>query len=418
MTQRFIYDQAPMRVYWETTNACDLACRHCRAEARPERDPLELSTAEGRALFERLAAFGSPLPHVVLTGGDPLKRDDLFELIAIARGLGFGVSVAPSATPLLTTDAVRKLKEAGVDAISLSLDGANAEHHDAIRGIPGTYERTLAAGAAAREAGLPFQVNTLVCEETLADLPAIYDRVLAMGAARWSLFFLVTVGRGSVLQPVSQEKAEELLQWVAGLTAQRKPGRGGLVITTTEAPQLRRVVAEQKKAAAHAMGDVQSAARPMGDSMSARPANAAMGDVQSGSRPGADATAARPTNAPMGGPGGAPNGHGSAHHGAGIRDGNGILFISNVGDICPSGFLEMPVGNVRKDDIVAVYREAPLFRELREPDHFGGRCGHCEYRFSCGGSRARAFSASGDPMAEDPLCPHVPEPHAHSLPMI
>lgn len=393
MTQRFIYDQAPMRVYWETTNACDLACRHCRAEASPERDPRELSTEEGRALFERLATF-SPIPHVVLTGGDPLKRDDLWDLIAIARGLGFGVSVAPSATPLLTQDAVRKLRAAGVDAISLSLDGATAEHHDSIRGIPGTYERTLAAGAAAREAGLPFQVNTLVCEETLADLPKIYEHVVAMGAARWSLFFLVTVGRGSVLQPVSQEKAEELLLWVAGLSAKRmaNPGRGGLVITTTEAPQLRRVVAEQKKAA-QAAGE--ASGRPEG---------------MNGSRP---------TNGAMGGPGGAaPNGHGSAHHGAGIRDGNGILFISNVGDICPSGFLEMPVGNVRKDDVVAVYREAPLFRELREPDHFGGRCGQCEYRFSCGGSRARAFSASGDPLAEDPLCPHVPAPHAHSLPMV
>ncbi len=394
MTQRFIYDQAPMRVYWETTNACDLACRHCRAEARPERDPLELSTDEGRQLFEKLATFGSPLPHLVLTGGDPLKRDDLFDLIASARGLGFGVSVAPSATPLLTQDAVRRLRAAGVDAISLSLDGATAEHHDSIRGIPGTYERTLAAGAAAREAGLPFQVNTLVCEETLADLPAIYDHVVAMGAARWSLFFLVTVGRGSVLQPISQEKAEELLLWVAGLAAQRKPGRGGLVITTTEAPQLRRVVAEMKKAA-----------------------NGAEAAVTGGRPEGVGGS--RPNNSAMGGPAnGAPPGHGSAHHGAGIRDGNGILFISNVGDICPSGFLEMPVGNVRKDDIVAVYRDAPLFRELREPDHFGGRCGHCEYRFSCGGSRARAFSASGDPMAEDPLCPHEPAPHAHALPMV
>ncbi len=397
-TQRFIYDQAPMRVYWETTSACDLACRHCRAEARPERDPAELSTAEGQRLFEQLAAFGTPLPHVVLTGGDPLKRDDIFELIASARGMGFGVSVAPSATPLLTTDNVRKLRAAGVDAISLSLDGATAEHHDAIRGIPGTYERTLAAGAAAREVGLPFQVNTLVCEETIGDLPLIYKHVVEMGAARWSLFFLVTVGRGSVLQPISRERAEELLGWVASLAAQRmaRPGRGGLVITTTEAPQLRRVVAEQKRAQA---------------------AEEAASHAAEGAATGRPGAGAEP---PINGASGAgPTGHahgGSAHHGAGIRDGNGILFISNVGDICPSGFLEVPVGNVRRDDVVAVYREAPLFRELREPDHFGGRCGHCEYRFSCGGSRARAYSASGDPMAEDPLCPHEPAAaHDHAL---
>ncbi|MFO0592232.1 MAG: radical SAM protein [Polyangiaceae bacterium] len=409
MNQRFIYDRAPMRVYWETTNACDLACRHCRAEAKSERDPAELTTEEGRRLFDQLASFGTPLPHVVLTGGDPLKRDDIFELVHIAREKGFGVSVAPSATPLLTPENVRKLREAGVDAISLSLDGATAEHHDAIRGIPGTYERTLAAGAVARQVGLPFQVNTLVCQETIDDLPAIYKHVCDMGAARWSLFFLVTVGRGSVLQPISRERAEELLGWVAQLAAQRmaRPGKGGLVITTTEAPQLRRVVAEQKRAAHSTEGASLNGRPAEGPSGNSRPAESASGNGRPAVEP------------PINGANGAgPTGHahgGSAHHGAGIRDGNGILFISNVGDICPSGFLEVPVGNVRRDDVVAVYREAPLFRELREPDHFGGRCGQCEYRFSCGGSRARAFSASGDPMAEDPLCPHEPSAaHEHA----
>ena len=122
MSQPFIYEQRPQRVYWETTRACDLACRHCRAEAAPDPDPAELTTAEGRRLLERLALFGEPLPHVVLTGGDPLKRKDLFELIAAARELGLGVSVAPSATPLLTPDALRQLHAAGIDAISLSLD--------------------------------------------------------------------------------------------------------------------------------------------------------------------------------------------------------------------------------------------------------------------------------------------------------
>jgi radical SAM protein len=394
--QRFLYDHAPMRVYWETTSACDLACRHCRAEARPERDPSELTTAEGRALLQRLTTFGTPLPHLVLTGGDPLKRDDLFELIGAARGLGFGVSVAPSATPLLTADAVKRLRAAGVDAISLSLDGASAERHDAIRGIAGTFERTLEAGAAAREAGLPFQVNTLVCEETADDLSAIYARVTAMGAARWSLFFLVTVGRGQVLAPVSPERAEQILGWLAGLSAQRmaRPGRGGLVITTTEAPQLRRVVDERKRAAAQAQEEATAHAHE-GANGHAAPAGHGHGNGSTGA------------NGPaQGHP--APPGHGGAHHGAGIRDGNGILFISNTGEICPSGFLEVSAGNVRTDDVVAVYRSAPLFLRLREPDGFGGRCGRCEYRSSCGGSRARAFSASGDPLAEDPLCLHEP----------
>jgi radical SAM protein len=360
MGQSFVHARAPQRVYWETTRACDLACRHCRAAAAPDPDPAELTTAEGRRLLERVAAFGEPLPHVVLTGGDPLKRKDLFELVAAARKLGLRVSVAPSATPLLTPEALRQLRAAGIDAISLSLDGSTAEGHDAIRGIPGTYERTLEAARIAREMGLPFQVNTLVCAETVDDLPAIHDLVVAMGAARWSLFFLVTVGRGQVLQPVSAERAEVLLGWVADLSAPR--GRSRLVVTTTEAPQLRRVVIERQR---HADGTI---------------------------------------------PGVEPATGGSARSAAGIRDGNGIVFISHTGEICPSGFLEISTGNVRHDDIVEIYRTATLFRELRDPGIFGGRCGRCEYRWVCGGSRARAFSTSGDPLAQDPLCVHDPAP--------
>jgi len=135
----FTYSQRPQRVYWEITRACDLACRHCRATAVPDASPQELSSVEGKRLLEQLTAFGEPLPHVVLTGGDALKRRDLFELIATARDLGFGVSVAPSATPLLTAEAIQRLRSAGVEAISLSLDGSTPERHDAIRGIAGTF---------------------------------------------------------------------------------------------------------------------------------------------------------------------------------------------------------------------------------------------------------------------------------------
>jgi MoaA/NifB/PqqE/SkfB family radical SAM enzyme len=334
--QKHVYDR-PLRVYWEVTRACDLACQHCRATAAPERDPSELTTIEGISLIDRLAAVGEPLPRLVLTGGDPLKRHDLFELIAVARDRGLGVSVAPSATPLLTRDAVRALRTAGVEAISLSLDGSTAARHDAIRGIAGTYERTLAAASAAREVGLPFQVNTLVCEHTVDDMPAIHEAVIALGAARWSLFFLVTVGRGQALQPVSAERAERLLAWVAGLGG--RPGVRSPVVTTTEAPQLRRI---------------------------------------------------------------------AARHAAGVRDGNGVLFISHTGDICPSGFLELAAGNVRRDDVIEVYRHAPLFLQLRDADGFHGRCGCCDHRWVCGGSRARAFAASGDPLGEDPLCVYDP----------
>lgn len=367
MNDRFVYDRAPARVYWEITRACDLACRHCRAEAAPDADPGELTATEGFALFERLASFGEPLPHLVLTGGDPLKRADLFDLVARARSVGLGVSVSPSGTPLLTPATIHRLKAAGVDAISLSLDGSNAERHDALRGVPGTFARTVTVARAAVEAALPFQVNTLVSAETLDDIPAILDVVRDVRATRWSLFFLVTVGRGTVLTPITAEACERLLEWLADRQVECARA-GGPVLTTTEAPHFRRVVMQRRRA--------DGEARP-----------------HAGPPQGAFAR------------GGAPHGGG---HGAGIRDGNGILFISHTGEIFPSGFLPVLAGNVRLDDIVSVYRDSPLFRTLRDPDGFEGRCGLCEFRGPCGGSRSRSYAATGRVLAEDPLCPYVP----------
>lgn len=336
-----VFERAPRRVYWEVTRACDLACRHCRAAAVAARDAAELSTAEGLCLIEQLAAFGERGLHLVLTGGDPLKRPDLFTLIAAARAAGLAVAVAPSATPLLEPAVVRRLQAAGVEAISLSLDGATATAHDALRGVPDTFERTLSAARTARVVGLPVQINTLVAAETLDQLPAIFLRVAALEAARWSLFFLVSVGRGTVLQPLTPPESEELLRWLAHVA-----GGGAPVVTTTEAPQFRRVLLQQRVA--------------------------------------------------------------TGGHGAGMRDGNGVLFISHTGAVHPSGFLPLAAGNVRTDDVRAIYRDAPLFRTLRQADAFGGRCGRCEFRWQCGGSRARAYAASGDPLSEDPLCGYQP----------
>ncbi len=405
------FDRAPLRIYWEVTRSCDLACRHCRADAMPEADPDELDAAESRRLLDAIASFGPPLPKVVFTGGDPLKRGDLFDLIRYARGLGLGVSVAPSATPLLTADAIRRFKAEGVEAISLSLDGATAERHDAIRGIPGTFERTLEAARTARDAGLPYQVNTLVSAETVDDLPAIHALAAELCAARWSLFFLVSVGRGEVLASLSPERSERLLAWLTGLR-----GRPGPLVTTTEAPHLRRVLAQQGVAGAAHAGHPGSAGHPASADRPAAPSRE--GEMGHGAHP-------KPSAPPEPGPVARPSGHpghsdhpavaaGAAPrgapvaHGAGIRDGNGVLFISHTGDICPSGFLELAAGNVRTDDLVAVYREAPMFRALRDPDGFGGRCGQCEFRWPCGGSRARAFAACGDILGEDPLCAYDP----------
>ena len=344
MSRRSPFENAPARVYWEVTGACDLACRHCRAEASPCADPSELTTRAAKRLLGQLAE-AEPKPHVIFTGGDPLKRADLFELIASARELGLPVSVSPSATPLLTEEAIDRLAAAGVSAISLSIDRATAEEHDALRGVPGCFERTMAAARRARGANLMFQVNTLVSRETVGDMPAILELVKKLGAARWSLFFLVAVGRGTVLEPIEADEAERLLVWLA-----EKSKEPGPVLTTTEAPFFRRVMLEHRGA---------------------------------GER--------------------APTGHA-----AGIRDGNGVMFISRDGAISPSGFLPLSAGNAKLENPLRVYRESELFRTLRDVDGFHGRCGICEYRAVCGGSRARAWTATGDPIADDPLCAHVP----------
>lgn len=322
-------------------------------------DPRELSTEQGKKLLGQLASFGEPLPHVVLTGGDPLKRDDLFELIAHAKSLGLDVSVSPSGTPLLTADAIAQLKRAGVEAISLSIDGATAQHHDDIRQVPGCFDRTLEAARAACSVDLMFQVNTLVAKETLGDLEAIYPLAKSIGAARWSLFFLVTVGRGTVLNPISADECETLFRWLAELPR----GPGLPIVTTTEAPHYRRILLEKVKS---------------------RPAGA-------GGHPGKH---------PHGGEGPVP--------GLGIRDGNGIMFISNVGDVSPSGFLPLVAGNVKTESPVEIYRSSQMFVALRRTESFEGRCGYCEFRGPCGGSRSRALAATGNMLAEDPLCAYQP----------
>lgn len=346
------FDERPVLVYWEITRACDLACRHCWAEAVPEPVPGELDTAEGRRLLEAMAGFGPPLPRLVVTGGDPLKRADLFELIAAARQLGLAVSLTPSVTPNLQRTIVERLGAAGVDSVALSLDGSTAERHDAVRGIGGTFEATLEAAGWIRAAGLGLQINTLVPAETVADLPGIARLVAGLEAMRWSLFFLVPVGRGRLLNGLDPARAERVLRWLVELS-RRVP----FAVKATEAMHVRRIAIARLR------------------------------------REGwADAAIART----------------DFGRGFGVNDGKGIVFVSAEGRVYPSGFLPLGVGDVRRQDLVAVYRGAELLRELRDPDALKGKRGACEFRAVCGGSRARAYAATGDPLAADPLCPYQP----------
>lgn len=344
--------QTPINVYWEMTQACALACRHCRAEAMPCADPNELSFEQGLHFLRQIREFGDPMPQLILTGGDPLARRDLFDLIDAARELGISTSITPAATGSLTREVLVRLKEHGVEGLGLSLDGSSAARHDSIRGVPGTFDRTMMAMRWAQELEMPLQVNTLAAAETAGDVPAIYELLKPMGPARWSLFFLISVGRGKVLQAMTPEEGEQLMDWIYQ-TSKTAP----FIVATTEAPSYRRVALEHMK------------------------------------EEGMTGEQIRRTG---------------LARGFGIRDGHGIMFVSNTGDICPAGFLPLAVGNVRKDRLVDVYRNAPLFQALHDPSRFEGRCGVCEYRALCGGSRARAFSATGDPLESDPFCDHQP----------
>jgi AdoMet-dependent heme synthase len=283
----------------------------------PNANPLELTTDQSKRFLQQLVEFGGPLPHLILTGGSPLSRKDIYELIDYSNGLGLEVSITPSATPGLTNEAITKLKEHGIQSLGLSLDGSCAEKHDNIRAVPGTFDRTVEAARHCGRLGLPIQVNNLFAEETADDLPAIYELLRSsFSVKRWSLFLLISVGRGRALNEVSPEEGERIIRSAGVATPEMK---------TT-----------------------------------------------------------------------------SVYKGFQIRDGHGIVFVSNLGEIYPSGFLPLRCGNVGADRLVDIYRNSEIFRSLHSPAQFQGKCGAREYSHICGGSRARAFAHTGTSWVQIP----------------
>ncbi|ELZ16471.1 radical SAM protein [Haloterrigena salina JCM 13891] len=356
----------PMVLIWELTQACGLACDHCRADARPNRHPDELSTAEGKRLLEDATAFGDG-QLVVLSGGDPLVRDDVEELIAHGDDLGLRMTITPSGTGSLTADRIRAMADAGLKRMAVSIDGATPESHDAFRGETGSFEETIRAVEDAKAAGLPVQVNTTVCRQTVGELPEIRDLLRELGAVMWSVFFLVPVGRGRILEPIDPDEADAVMAWLDEVSDEEPFG-----LKTTEAPHYRRVSMQRQRARADENGKD--------------------GDGDDG--PPAQAIKRR----------------------GGIVAGDGFAFVSHTGEVFPSGFLPESAGNVRERPVTELYRESDLFQKLRDRGNLSGKCGACPYRHVCGGSRSRAFATTGDPLASDPLCPYVPDGYDGPLP--
>lgn len=344
-----MFAEAPFLVFWETTRACDLVCQHCRACAVKARNPSELSTDEGKALLQEIRAMGCPL--VVLTGGDPAKRPDLVELVRYGHEIGLRMALTPSATPLITASLLTELRDAGLARLAVSLDGAVATTHDGFRGVAGSFEHTLSILEKARALGMTTQINTTLYAHNAHELAQIAALCRRLHISLWSVFLAVPTGRAVSLDLLGPRRVERYLEQLAEI-ARTAP----FDVKTTAAPHFRRVLLQHKVKRSQVVG------------------------LQDGI-------------------GRAPRG---------INDGQGVAFVSHVGEIYPSGFLPIVCGNVREEGFARAYREHPLFQALRDASKLTGKCGECEFKRICGGSRARSYAVHGDPFAYDPACAYQP----------
>ncbi len=347
----------PQLVALELTRRCVLTCRYCRASAAQDLTDDELAAQEWWRVLDNLAGFAHPM--VILTGGEPLLREDVADIAAHATGLGLRVVLATCGA-LLDEDAAKGLARAGVAAIAVSLDGATAASHDAFRGLEGgwAFPAALAGIEATRRAGLPFQINTTVTGENVAELPAILDLAVKLGAKTFNPFLLVPTGRGAALaaEALSAEEHERTLNWLADIQA-----RGDIAVRVTCAPQYQRILRQRGQA--------------------------------------------------------------TAPETKGCMGGQSFAFVSHRGVVQACGFLEVPCGDVRQAgyDFAQIWRTSPVFAALRDPASYHGRCGTCEYHAICGGCRARALAASGDYLGDEPLClyrPHQPGQNLRPKPAI
>ncbi len=371
------FNQRPFTVIWETTRACDLVCLHCRADAIPERNPYELNTREALRLLEMMKEFGQPYPLLVLTGGDPMKRPDIFDIVAAAKERGIRVAMTPSATPLVTRNAVKGLAEAGLVRLALSLDGSTPKVHDGFRGVQGSFVHTMHILSWCREFNIETQIHTTVTKHSLDDLPRIAEMVAQWDIKLWALFFLIAVGRAARPEirrlNISPYDFERLFHWMYDLSKSVPYD-----ITPREGYHYRRVMLQRR---AEELG---VSVEELLKEVSQKPM-LPTDLVPSQSRP-------KIVRAPLG-----------------VNDGRGVLFVSHVGVVQPSGFLPLGGGNIREEPLTEIYRRSPLFVRVRDYSQLKGKCGVCEFKSICGGSRSRAYAVTGDYMRSDPYCVYRPK---------
>ncbi len=358
------FENKPVLVFWETTRACSLACVHCRASAITEPLPGELDREQGFDLIDQVTTFGKPYPTMIFTGGDPLHRKDIFELLQHSKEKGVGFSLSPAVTDGLDREMLSKIKSLGTISISISLDGAYAETHDSIRGISGTFHKTIEVLKQSKEVGLSAQVNTTVMKRNFRELPKIFHLIKGLGVKVWEVFFLVKVGRGNAVEDLTPEENEGVCNFLYDAS------RSGMVVRSVEAPFIRRVAKQRSEGANHLRTNeiYQSLSQEL-SALEGMPEGNAISTL-------------RPS---------------------GTLDGDGIVFVGYDGSIHPGGLVPVNLGNVKSENLSEIYRNNELLREIRQRK-FSGNCGLCDYREICGGSRARAYSYHGDPLASDPAC--------------
>jgi radical SAM protein len=369
-TMQHRFNDRPLLVFWEVTTACDLACRHCRADAQHQANPHELNTVEGRQLIDELSQLASPRPILVLTGGDCLKRPDLLQLIDYAKASAIPVALAPSVTPLLTRATMDEWRDHGVKTVSISLDGMDAATHDGVRGVPGHFSATLTALRELKEAGFTVQINTTVMAGNVEQLSDIVQILLRHDIDIWEVFLLVATGRGAGIAATSPQQNEDVGHFLVDAS------RYGVTVRTVEGPFVRRIAQQRHEGVA----------------------SPATGELYDRLRRRLRDVVGEPTHTPC-----VPS--------AATRDGNGIVFVGATGEVYPSGFLPRSLGNVRRSSLMNLYRNAPLMRAIRDAD-FQGACGRCSFKRLCGGSRSRAFAATRDPLGSDPACVMVRPLHS------
>ncbi|GAD14292.1 coenzyme PQQ synthesis protein [Geobacillus kaustophilus GBlys] len=359
------FNENPFIVIWELTRACQLKCLHCRAEAQYHRDPRELTFEEGKKLIDEIYAMDQPM--LVFTGGDPLMRPDVYDLAKYAIDKGLRVSMTPSATPNVTKEAIRKAKEVGLSRWAFSLDGPNAEIHDHFRGVSGSFDLTIRAIHYLHELDIPVQINTVISRYNVHVLDEMAELVEKLKCVLWSVFFLVPAGRGKEEDMISPIEHERVFRWLYE-TSKRVP----FDIKTTAGQHYRRVVLQAKM----------------------REGKATKGGIRY------EDVLNQGLTGQVDGLGRAPKG---------VNDGNGFVFISHIGDVYPSGLLPVKAGNVRETPLADIYRHSPIFQDLRNPDKYKGKCGVCEFRYVCGGSRSRAYAVTGDYLESEPYCVYIPK---------